>query len=138
MKFFNEKTLTKAVIGVGGIAALLAIGGYIGSKNPQTSAVSKTNSSYHREHKEINSSTSSSNYVSTTVTKSQYCKDSQKYLVQTVKEALSSQAPGNKIIKIGDTKPAPANPDTGTMDGKVVASCQTNIFASLGGKYPVD
>ncbi|WP_136987730.1 hypothetical protein [Synechococcus sp. UW69] len=138
MKPLSQKTLNKALISAAGLAAFLAIGGYIGSKYPQTAAVSKTNSTFQASQSEASSPSNRSKYVATIKNESHHCKDNQRYLLEVVKDALKSQLSGNKILKIGETKPASPNPYTQTMGGKVVASCTTDIYASFGGLYPVE
>lgn len=139
MNSLNSKSLRQAVFVVSGFAIFLLIGVLIGSMNPQTKPVESSSSPQaENQGSEINAPGEERKTASSVDTQGKLCRKNQRELVNVVRDALKSQYPGIKIIKIGHTQSAEPNPDATTMGGSVVASCQTDIYASIGGKYPVD
>lgn len=124
MSSLNQQVLRKALISLGGLAAFLAIGASIGAKNAQTPGISPSS---------VNEGITASN-------NSEYslCKNNESYMITAVEDALSAQLRRVNVLKVGETKAVAPNPNTVTVGGKIVASCKTDVYVNIGGKYPVE
>ena len=126
MNSLNSKSLKPVLFVVGGFAVFLLIGGCSSSSQVEN------------QGSEINAPREEQETASSVDTQGKLCRENQKYLVNVVRDALKSHYPGKKNIKVDQTQSAEPSPDATTMGGTVVASCQTDIYASIGGKYPVE